>query len=92
MEKELVVVPKWASHSVHLHPLGKLDHDRGAVVRLCLEVPLELLCEVSLELLSLGPQGCINSTTAAAGEKHLETRGQKSARTQPWHKLGSSPL
>lgn len=72
---EAVCSYKGAFGSVYLHTLRQLDHHRGTVIRLCLKVPLEFLCQMSLELLSLFPQSLIHSRAASA-EQHLKQRAE----------------
>ena len=60
------------------HAVRELHHHRGAVLRLRLKVPPELLGQVSLEPFGFLPQGGIHSNTAGRGEENLQRTEEKS--------------
>lgn len=63
------------------HAVRELHHHRGAVLRLRLKVPPELLGQVSLEPFGFLPQGGIHSSAAGRGEENLQRTEEKSLLT-----------
>ena len=66
------------SHLARPHTVGELHHHWGAVLRLRLEVPPELLRQVSLEPFGFLPQSGIHSNAAGRGDENLQRTEEKS--------------